>query len=223
MGQMKRDKHIVEYTCFKGGLHMEENQEQKVALSPPWYTLRNQLLYTIGKTPGVIVGELEEGTDTNYLIRIVVTNCMKQAKAVRFVVLPVYKIGDVTVVTQVYQEGTLVPMPTCDITEVEQVIEILTYAFWCNPLYKGTLNVEGKLNPMQQGLLGSAVGIVRPYVIQFYNDDIGNVCNNYVEVASKVFQEVLNLTYGSIPIRISFNTYDKKCLQKAPIIPACGC
>lgn len=192
-----------------------------VSLSPPWYILRNQLFYTLGQTPGVIVSELIEGTP--YKIRIDVTTCLKQATAIRLVVPEQYNFGEVAVMTEVYFYNTLVPMPTQAISTVEEVITILTDAFWCNTLVMGIINVDGKLPPMSQNLIGSAVVVICPHVIQFFNDDLSNLCNNYIEVASKVFTEIFNLKYGELPLTISFTTYDEKCMKGSPIEPVCFC
>ncbi|MGL4798922.1 MAG: hypothetical protein ACRCWY_05925 [Cellulosilyticaceae bacterium] len=194
-----------------------------VTLSPPWYTLRNQLASTIGKTPCVTVGELVQGEDGNYNLRIDMDTLMKQAEAVRLVVPQTYHFGSITVTTEVYNACSLVPMPNLEISTVEQVVEILKAAFWCNPLVKGLLNVAGVLPPMQQDAVGSVVVVIEPVVIQFFNDDISNVCSNYEEVAAKVFAEVLNLAYGTEPIRISFATYDTTCMKDANWISVCCC
>lgn len=194
-----------------------------VGLTPPWYTLRNQLVYTIGKTPGITVGELVEGTDGTYTLRIDVATCIKQAEAVRLVIPQNYPFGTIKVLTEVYNNNTLVPMPNQVITTVEQVIEILKNALWCNPLVEGLLNVAGVLPPPQQGAVGSVVGVIEPWVIQFFNDDLSNVCSNYEEVAAQVFTEVFNLKYGTEAIGISFATYDAKCMKDAKWISVCCC
>lgn len=195
----------------------------EVGLTAPWYTLRNQLAATLGKTPGVVVGNLQEDTLSpgNYILRIDVTSCIRQGEAVRLVIPPTYTFGEVKVTTQVYAENALVTMPNVAITTIQQVIDILTVALWCNPLVKGIINVDGKLPPVQQGIVGSAVVVIRPCVIQFFNDDISNLCNNYIEVASKVFEQVFNLKYGLAPIIVSFTTYDANCMKGTMMIPVC--
>ncbi|MGL5675684.1 MAG: hypothetical protein ACRDDX_04700 [Cellulosilyticaceae bacterium] len=194
-----------------------------VTLSPPWYTLRNQLAYTIGKTPGVTVGELVAGASGNYTLRIDVATCINQVEAIGLVVPEIYTFGNIKVIAEVYYNGTLVPMPNQAITTVEQVIQILKNALWCNPLVKGLLNVAGTLPPPQQASVGSVVVVVEPYVIQFFNDDISNVCSNYEEVAAKVFAQVLHLQYGIEPIGISFATYNAECMKNANWISVCCC
>lgn len=199
----------------------------QVTLSPPWYTLRNQLFYTLGQTPGVTVGELT-GTGP-YILRIDVNTCLYQAESIRLIVPAEYTFGNIKVITQVYftdpctGSTTLVTMPNQAITTIDQVMAILKAAFWCNPLVMGFINVDGKVPPMSQDSVGSVVAVIKPCVIQFFNDDISNLCNNYMEVASKVFQQIFNLRYGTTPIIISFTTYDAKCMQGAIIESACNC
>lgn len=190
-----------------------------VELSPIWYTLRNQLAYTIGKTPNVEVLELIEGEEGMYHLPIRVTSCLTQAEAVRLVVKEEYIFGNIKVITEVSFNDTLITMPDLAITTPEKVIEILKNAFWCNPLYKGAINVTGQLPPVEQDTVGSVVGVICPVVIQFFNDDISNLCNDYVEVASVVFQEVMNLTYGEF--KISFSTYNETCMKNSKIEKAC--
>ncbi|MGL4735836.1 MAG: hypothetical protein ACRCW2_00140 [Cellulosilyticaceae bacterium] len=199
----------------------------QITLSPPWYTLRNQLFYTLGQTPGVTVGDLT-GTGP-YTLQIDVKTCLYQAQTIRLIVPTEYTFGTVKVITQVYftdpctGSTVLVSAPNQAITTIDQVMAILKAAFWCNPLVIGFINVDGKVPPISQGQVGSIVGVIKPCVIQFFNDDISNLCNNYMEVASKVFQQIFNLSYGTTPIIISFTTYDEKCMAGAVIESACSC
>lgn len=198
----------------------------KVGLTPIWYTLRNQLAYTLGKTPGVVVQELQEGVNSGeYILRIDVSTCKTQAEAIRLVIPQEYTFGSIKVITEVNLNGTLVTIPNLAITTIEQLMDILKNALWCNPLVNGLINVAGQIPPVEQGTVGSIVVVISPTVIQFFNDDLSNLCNNYIEVASKVFQEVFNLSYGTTPIIISFTTYDCKCMKNAIIAPVCygGC
>lgn len=199
-------------------------QAPVVTLSPPWYTLRNEINATIGKTPCVKVSELvADPTGSNYVLSITVISCIQQAEAIRIILPLVYTFGGVTVTTEVYFMNQLVTMPNLAITTPLQVLEIITSALWCNPLFKGVVLTDGLIPPIEQGTVGSVVVLIKPVVIQFFDDDISNLCNNYINVASNVFGEVMNLSYGTTPIIVSVTTYDPTCVTCEQIICGCDC
>ncbi|MGL4107616.1 hypothetical protein [Clostridium sp. LP20] len=61
--------------------------------------------------------------------------------------------------------------------------------------------------------------IIKAAVVQFYNDDISDLCKNFNEVAAKVLADVTNLSY--LPdLKISFSTFDQDCeLQREIYCP----
>ena len=108
-------------------------------LSPPWYTLREQLFNTIGKTPCVYVGELEEQSGTQYLIKITVTSCIYQAENLRIILPESYPFGNISVLVKVYYYNQeILSPPLSDITP-EQLAYILCCALKCNPYVRGAI------------------------------------------------------------------------------------
>ncbi|MNI93244.1 hypothetical protein D3C73_1511630 [compost metagenome] len=58
--------------------------------------------------------------------------------------------------------------------------------------------------------VGQVVGIIKKEIVQFFNDDITDLCGNYNEVASKVFNSIIRRDYN--PATLSFTTEDRECL-----------
>lgn len=197
-------------------------------LSPPWYTLRKKLFYTIGKTPCVYVGELEEQSEYQYLIKITVTSCIYQAENLRIILPESYPFGNISVLVKVYYyDQEILPQPISDITP-EQLAYILCCALKCNPYVRGAIVLTDKIPPIEQQILGSVSLVIYPKVIQFYNDDISDLCSNFNDVATDVFASVLNTTYGLNSTKLSLSTYDPDCeIQKNLTcycyIPCCYC
>ncbi|MGL6174950.1 MAG: hypothetical protein ACRC1P_10135 [Cellulosilyticaceae bacterium] len=191
-------------------------------LSPPWYTLYNEILYTVGLTPNVCVGELAPLPNGSYTLPIRVSSCLVQAEALRLIIPETFTFGGVTVTTQIFLNTQFIPVPALAITSVEQVATLFCNALYMNPLFIGTVLLSGKLPPEQQGLLGDVSIIICPQVIQFYNDNLADLCSNFNGVATNVFASVLQSTFGTTPIKVSFSTFDPNCtLQQQRFCPTC--
>ena len=59
-------------------------------------------------------------------------------------------------------------------------------------------------------MVGNAVVIINKAIVQFYNDDISDLCRNYNEVAAKVFKEITNKDFGENLV-VGFTTKSETC------------
>lgn len=195
-----------------------------VKLSPPWFTFANEVKYTYGASPYVDVQDLVQ-VGNGYELRINVCN-NKVAEALRQV-LPLSKdFGGVIVNVVVYNKcGQVVPVPNIVYTP-ETLAKTICEALNGNPLFIGTILTDGKLAPEQIGALGQVVVIIKKCIIQFFNDDISDICGNYNAIAATTFTEVSNLAYPP-GINITFSTLDSKCIKPSELYcgltPHCRC
>lgn len=192
-----------------------------IELSPPWYTLANEIKYTYGLSRYVTVNDLVEN-GIGYELDIDVSNDVV-ANALRQILPVDVNFGGTNVdIVIKNSSGEIVNVANQAYTP-ESLGDLFCYALYANPLFVGSVLTSGKLNPIQQGSVGDVVVIIKPCVVQFYNDDISDLCSNYNEVASKVFAGVTILEY--VPdLKVSFTTYDKDCqLQKDIYCPICNC
>ncbi|MGL4522711.1 MAG: hypothetical protein ACRCWQ_09200, partial [Bacilli bacterium] len=131
-------------------------------------------------------------------------------KALRQVLPAMRAFGNVQVTIIVKDEqGNVLPIENISYTP-ETLACTFCKALYKNPLFACSVLTNGKLPPMSIDTIGNVVLIIEPYVVQFYNDDISDLCSNYTEVAAKVFQLVSTLHY-SADLSISFSTSDPDC------------
>ncbi|MEG6584887.1 hypothetical protein [Dendrosporobacter sp. 1207_IL3150] len=182
-------------------------------LSPPWYTFANEIKYTYGLSPYITVYDLEVEGD-KYTLPIKVTNNNDIATALRNVLPLTHKIGNITIdIVVLNSRGQVVPVTNKSYTP-QTLAQTFCTALYKNPLFIGTVLTAKKIPPLMESTIGDVVIVIRRSVVQFFNDDISDLCSNYNEVASKVFGLVTNLNYRP-RLRISFSSYDPDCqLQK---------
>lgn len=180
----------------------------EVKLTPPWYTFRNQIRYTYGMSPFVTVNELVQ-VDNYYVLSI--NSCSESVAYALRQVLPLERIfGNITVLVKVFgPNGSEIFISNQSYTP-QSLAKLFCTALSYNPLFVGAIPFE--YNPALP-FVKAAYMVITPTVIQFFNDDISDLCSNYNEVASKVFQEVTTLNYNP-KLSIAFSTYDKKCVKQ---------
>lgn len=180
-------------------------------LSPPWYTLRNQLAYTIGKDPYVSISELIPIDNGDYRLDINVYYNINKAKSLRAIIPEEYTFGNITVKTHIYDlQNKEVPVERILEYTVKEIASIFYSALHFNKLFRGVILTKDFITSEDQNLLGQVTVIIAKDIIQFYNDDLTDLCGNYNEVASKVFEELLITEYPS-NIKVSFSTKDNSC------------
>ncbi|EEM86481.1 MULTISPECIES: hypothetical protein [Bacillus cereus group] len=165
-------------------------------LSPPWITYFNELRNSIGADPTVTVGPLIP-TDGNFII-LVQTTDFEKAVALATLLKPTVQFGNVNVTTvvSVIGDGIVNPIPCpLDAFEIAHFFQVALE----NNLYFEQVVVQ----PQFPGGSNVVFPVFSAEVIQFFNDDISNICETFTEVAAKVFRDVMNDTICGIPILFS--------------------
>lgn len=184
----------------------------RVTLSPPWFTFANEIKFTYGLSNYIEVNDLiANGANYDLIINVCNDSIAKSLRAI----LPLSKdFGGVLVnVIVLNSRGIVVPVENIAYTS-KTLAETFCNALYSNPLFVGT--VIPVLPPIVQATVGDVVIIIKPCVIQFYDDNISDLCSNFNEVASKVFTDVTTLEYA-VNLKVSFSTYDKDCPLQEPL------
>lgn len=181
-----------------------------VRLSPPWVTQRNKIACTIGLDQQVLVEDLEEKSETEYIVNVMV-NDNRKAKALSNLLVSKYIYGDVILKVKVYAPCEIRVYPCFDALSPMELSKLLSEGLMGNPLYRGFVITEGVIPLQVVETVGQVVGIIRREVVQFFNDNITDLCGNYDEVASKVFNSIIRRDFN--PATLSFTTEDRECLM----------
>ncbi len=197
-----------------------------VCLSPPWWIIRSELLNSIGKSPGVTVGAPEavssfgrrdvrdfseaelQGVQSSLFSIEVHASTMERARALAFVLKPLYQAGQSSVSVWVSgpENPTLpvsAPFPVSGIDLPSFVQQQFTYALDGNPYFVA-------FTPKQRvPMLPAFFMIFSREEIQFYADNLCDAYRNVNLVAENVFADVLNLTYFSGSLQVGVSTVEK--------------
>lgn len=161
---------------------------------PSWVIIRDKLIATIGQDPHVEIGRLEEIECDRYCIPISVCGRAK-ADAIRRLVPREYKYGNVIVFTQVYADRRIVEGAYCP-TNARQIANTLCTGLQGNYLFECVV-LPGECNC----ILSKVYAIMSAKCIRVWGPG-GGV---YEELASNLFAEVLNTSYGHIiHVRVIF-------------------
>ncbi|MCA1057591.1 hypothetical protein LCL96_01505 [Rossellomorea aquimaris] len=164
-------------------------------LSPPWIIYFNQLKYSIGADPLVTVGPLIPVQD-QYLALVMVDDYDK-AQALATLLTPSQNFGNVTLtVVVIYNQEIVSPIP-CRLDAFE-VAHLVNAALEGNTYFQ-----EVVVQRPFPGGMNAVYPIFAADVIQFYADDVSNLCNTFTGVASQVFQEVMVDTLCRVQILYS--------------------
>ena len=153
---------------------------EAAALSPPWYTLWNEIRSTVGRDPDIHVDPLDTSR-TPYVINIRVPDSAK-AQALASVLAPAYNFGNVAVAVHVAGATALGP------SSASAWAETLRAAFETNPLF-----VSAYAPPDSPAMVTFAKSVV-----QFFNDDTGELYGNYNHSAADALRDVLTGSLGSV-------------------------
>jgi hypothetical protein len=164
-------------------------------LSPPEFTFFNELKNSIGKDPLVTVENIIKLPNGENLIPVLVH---KQKKALALAtILDLHKdFGGIIVNVQVIFNGQAVDPLEKDFTPRE-VVKLFKAALGTNRYFK--FAVAKLFSP---GVFG-VFPVFSKKVIQFFNDDISDLYNNFNEVAATVFKDVLKGEINEIVINPS--------------------
>ena len=170
----------------------------KISLSPPWETLQKQFKYTFGLSPCVDVEDLKS-IEGGYLLNVNIKNdCI--AFALRQIINPVFYFGNINVVVSIKDSRNNIVRISDRPYSISGIKNLFCNAFRYNPLFFG-IHIDSNV----------AFIIFKQRIIQFFNDDISNLCQNYNEIASRIFEDICinRLKINSNPMNISvhYNTY----------------
>ena len=179
--------------------------KQNVKLSPPWQSINMLIKNTIGATPGVEVSDLESQTPYIYKMYLDVDN-ISQAECLSMLIQNKFSFGRISLIPVVRNNYKEINTQINNVNP-QQIAECFCNAFKGNPFTKGSLILNEEL----QRIFGSVAFVFQPSIVQFYNDDYGDLCGNYNEVAAKSFIEVLKNSFGSMPVNVTFSTYNMNC------------
>lgn len=169
--------------------------KEKVKLSPPVWTLYNQVLSTIGADSDVCIKEMYN-IEQNYFIDITISENSK-ARAMATILTPVHEIGNETVYVRVFNGcgKEAQPEELKSSEKVKELVRIFKKALASNDLVLKIWNIKDMFPPIVSEYVGDICVEVAKEVIQFYNDDLSDLYNNYNDVAAYTFKKVLKLEY----------------------------
>lgn len=165
-------------------------------LSPPWITYFNEVKNSIGADPTVTVGPLIP-TDGNFII-LVQTRSVEKAIALATLLKPTVQFGNVNVTIVVSIRGNDIVNPIPCPLDAFEIAHLFQVALESNFYFEQVV-----VQPQFPGGANVVFPVFRAKVIQFFNDDISNLCQTFTEVAAKVFRDVMNDTICGIPILFS--------------------
>ncbi len=162
---------------------------EPVKLSPPEYTLWNKYKAVFGADPLVTVNNLVKTTPSEFLIPIIVDDKAK-GDALCTIILPEITLGTFQIRTSVTNSKG-VSWAAITIKDAPGLVLTTKTAMSGNPLFVEAREIPSKL-PGQHPSMGF---IMTKSVIQFSNDDISDVFNNFNGVTANVLHELIILHY----------------------------
>ncbi|MFD1884522.1 hypothetical protein [Paenibacillus wenxiniae] len=167
-----------------------------VHVSPPWYTVWNQIHSTIGQDASVTVEPLDTSHNP-YVVEIVVKDADKGA-ALAAILVPSYPFGGVSVEVQVVDVSGK-PYQPAVAKDIQGVANLFQTALKENPLFT-SIEVRPYL-PIQSSQV--VFPIFAATVIQFYNDNMVDFYGNYNNTAAAVFHHILLQAVNGITVLAS--------------------
>lgn len=176
---------------------MTDISKNILGISPPWYTFANKLKNTYGVSNLVQVNDLIEAQSGNYYLII---NAFEDdvAYALRQILPLNIIMGNITVNLVIFNtKGAIVKLARRKYN-VEEIDNLFNTALKGNPLFIKTVTANKRI-----------FVVIAKEIVQFFNNDISDLCSNLNEVAAKVFDEITTTEFESI--KVGFSTYDPNC------------
>lgn len=175
---------------------MQENVQAQPQLSPPWITYFNELRNSIGVDPTVTVGPLIP-VGGNYII-LVHALSNEKARALATLLKSSVQFGNVSVtIIETNNENEIVNPFPCPLDAFE-IAHLFQVALENNPYFEQVV-----VQPQFPGGVNVVFPVFKAEVIQFFNDDISNLCQTFTGVAANVFRDVMQEDVCDIPILFS--------------------
>ncbi|WP_232361964.1 hypothetical protein, partial [Bacillus thuringiensis] len=173
---------------------MEENVQAQ--LSPPWITYFNELKNSIGADPTVTVGPLIP-VGGNYII-LVHALSNEKARALATFLKSFVQFGNVSVTVIVTNNENEIVNPFPCPLDAFEIAHLFQVALENNPYFEQVV-----VQPQFPGGPNVVFPVFTAEVIQFFNDDISNLCQTFTGVAANVFRDVMNDEVCDSPILFS--------------------
>ena len=170
------------------------SQARTLKLSPPWHTFFNFVKHTIGKDKQVKVLEMKEVSETDFIIQIEVKDKDK-ALALATILEPHKEFGNINVYVEVLCFGKAVK-PSEKKQNVCTLVKFYEKAFETNKYFVHAEVVD---------FFGSMIlfPVFKKEIIQFFNDNLADLYQNFNGVVADVFKEMLKLQIDEVSIRPS--------------------
>ncbi|MFD2682507.1 hypothetical protein [Bacillus seohaeanensis] len=169
-------------------------------LSPPQFTYFNEVKHSVGNDPFVtVLNIIELPHDAGYLIPVLVRN-QEKAQALATIMESQKTFGNIVVYVVVIYDGQVVN-PLTDTFTPQEMKKLVETALKTNRYF--IFAAVERFSPGTE----SVYPVFSKSIIQFFNDDLSDLYNNFNEVAASVFSDVLRKEINSIPINPS--TFDK--------------
>ncbi|MEH7665724.1 hypothetical protein V7419_02890 [Bacillus sp. JJ689] len=173
---------------------MEENVQAQ--LSPPWITYFNELKNSIGADPTVTVGPLIPVGGNNIILVHALSN--EKARALATFLKSFVQFGNVSVTVIVTNNENEIVNPFPCPLDAFEIAHLFQVALENNPYFEQVV-----VQPQFPGGPNVVFPVFTAEVIQFFNDDISNLCQTFTGVAANVFRDVMNDEVCDSPILFS--------------------
>ncbi|PEI86307.1 hypothetical protein [Bacillus toyonensis] len=175
---------------------MQENVQAQPQLSPPWITYFNELRNSIGADPTVTVGPLIP-VGGNYII-LVHALSNEKARALATLLKSSIQFGNVSVTVIVTNNENEIVNPFPCPLDAFEIAHLFQVALENNPYFEQVV-----VQPQFPGGVNVVFPVFKVEVIQFFNEDISNLCQTFTGVAANVFRDVMQDDVCDIPILFS--------------------
>ncbi|EOO27278.1 hypothetical protein ICM_01554 [Bacillus cereus BAG1X2-3] len=194
---------------------MQENVQAQPQLSPPWITYFNKLVNSIGADPTVTVGPLIP-VGGNFIILV---HALSNEKAIALATLlkSFVEFGNVSVTVIVTNNENQIVNPVPCPLDAFEIAHLFLVALENNPYFDQVV-----VQPQFPGGSNVVFPVFKAEVIQFFNDDISNLCQTFTGVAANVFHDVMQDEICDIPILFSTScvmSSENQELQNADLAP----
>ncbi|PFX75276.1 hypothetical protein COL39_06510 [Bacillus cereus] len=194
---------------------MQENVQVQPQLSPPWITYFNKLVNSIGADPTVTVGPLIP-VGGNFIILV---HALSNEKAIALATLlkSFVEFGNVSVTVIVTNNENQIVNPVPCPLDAFEIAHLFLVALENNPYFDQVV-----VQPQFPGGSNVVFPVFKAEVIQFFNDDISNLCQTFTGVAANVFHDVMQDEICDIPILFSTScvmSSENQELQNADLAP----
>lgn len=170
-------------------------KKAQIRLSPPEATYFNEIKFSIGDDPLVRVEPLSELPGGNFRITLRVQGIPK-ARALATLLVRTRQIGNLRIQVRVKTMDGNVVQPISRTLSPREIANLYRVAFRTNRLFNFAV-VRASLS------FTAVYPVFKAQVIQFFNDDLSDLFNNFNRVAAFVFRDVLRNRINRTPILFS--------------------